>query len=63
MDAVYVVERWFDSYTYEGIFGVFAARGLADMAVAEQHAADAERGSGWFEYRVRRMELGQYEIG
>ena len=36
MDTVYIVERWFDPYTYEGIFGVFLAKGLADIAIAAQ---------------------------
>lgn len=62
MDTVYVVERWFDPYTYEGIFGIFAAKGLAQMALDEQLKVEADTGEGYV-YQIRKFTVGQYEIG
>lgn len=33
--TVYVVEKWFDRHTYEGILGVYSAKELALMACDE----------------------------
>jgi hypothetical protein len=52
-DYVYVVEQWFDSYEYLGIVGAFAARGLAERAVAEL--------DGEYIYRIQAVRLGVIE--
>ena len=62
MDTVYVVERWFDPYTYEGIFGIFLARGLAEKAIALQLEVEKDRGEG-YTYHILKREIGRYEIG
>jgi hypothetical protein len=59
MDTVYVVERWFDQYTYEGIFGVFLARGLADQAISEQLERERGQDDGYYTYYVVQREIGQ----
>ena len=58
MDTVYVVERWFDPYTYEGIFGVFLAKGLADRAISEQLERERDQDMG-YTYHVIKREIGQ----